>query len=144
MNTLARFTISIGAAAPLPVAVDRRRLQAIAAHVKRRAMQLQKVSIKDKFARFSETWSPKIVGELSGFHVKLVRPEGEFVWHHHDVEDELFLVVDGSMDMHYRDDGQERVERFGAGEFLIVPHGVEHKPVAALGTTFFSSSLRRR
>ena len=98
-------------------------------------MTLKKVSPAEKFELFTETWSPKIVGELNDFHVKLVKVAGEFVWHHHDTEDELFLVIDGAVDMHYRDDdGAERIERFSRGEFLIVPHGVEHKPVAADGT----------
>jgi mannose-6-phosphate isomerase-like protein (cupin superfamily) len=98
-------------------------------------VELRKVSLSEKFDRFTETWTPKVVGEINDFHVKLVKIEGEFVWHHHHVEDELFLVVDGAIDMHYRlDDGRESVERFGRGEFLIVPHGVEHKPVAAAGT----------
>ncbi|MGA8535425.1 MAG: cupin domain-containing protein [Candidatus Tumulicola sp.] len=98
-------------------------------------MELRKVSLAEKFDCFTETWTPKIVGEINDFHVKLVKLDGEFVWHHHDAEDELFLVVDGSVDMHYRTgDGYERVERFGRGEFLIVPHGVEHNPVAAAGT----------
>jgi mannose-6-phosphate isomerase-like protein (cupin superfamily) len=96
---------------------------------------LRKITLSDKFASFDDEWSPKIVGELNDFHVKLVRISGEFVWHHHDAEDELFLVIDGAIDMYYRDkDGAERVERFGPGEFLIVPHGVEHKPVGAPGT----------
>ncbi len=63
-----------------------------------------------------------------------MKVEGEFVWHHHDVEDELFMVIEGEIAMHYRDGDDERVEHFGPGEFLIVPHGVEHKPVAALAT----------
>jgi mannose-6-phosphate isomerase-like protein (cupin superfamily) len=98
-------------------------------------VELRKVSLADKFERFAETWTPKVVGEINDFQVKLVKLDGEFVWHHHDAEDELFLVVDGAIDMHYRDgDGRESVERFGRGEFLIVPHGVEHKPVATAGT----------
>lgn len=97
-------------------------------------MKLQKVTLSEKFELFDERWKPKIVGELNEFHVKLVKPEGDFIWHHHDMEDELFLVVDGALDMFYRDDGVERLEHFGPGEFLIVPHGVEHKPVAAPGT----------
>ncbi len=97
-------------------------------------MRLQKVSLEEKFASFDETWEPKIVGELNDLHVKVVKLDGEFVWHHHESEDELFLVTDGAIDMHYRgDDGAEHVERFGAGEFLIVPHGIEHKPVAPDG-----------
>jgi mannose-6-phosphate isomerase-like protein (cupin superfamily) len=92
---------------------------------------LKKVSPAEKFSLFSENWNPQIVGEVNDFHVKFVRIDGEFVWHHHDVEDELFFIVDGEMDMHYRDErGAERVERVAAGEFLVVPHGVEHKPVS--------------
>jgi mannose-6-phosphate isomerase-like protein (cupin superfamily) len=99
-----------------------------------RFMRLQKVTLAEKFGLFDEKWKPKIVGELNDFHVKLVKVDGDFVWHHHETEDELFLVVDGTIDMYYRDDGTERIERFGPGEFLIVPHGVEHKPAAAPGT----------
>jgi mannose-6-phosphate isomerase-like protein (cupin superfamily) len=95
---------------------------------------LQKISLREKFGLFDETWSPKVVGEFNDLHVKIVKLDGEFIWHHHETEDELFFVVDGTIDMHYRDrTGEERIERFGAGEFLIVPHGVEHKPVAPNG-----------
>ncbi len=87
---------------------------------------MQKVNLADKFAMFSEQWSPKIVGGLNGQYVKLAKFQGEFVWHHHEVEDELFLVVKGKFTMHYRD----RREEIEAGEFVIVPAGVEHKPVA--------------
>ncbi len=87
----------------------------------------EKVVIADKLAMFREHWSPKIVGELNGQHVKLVKFQGEFVWHHHDDEDELFLVLDGTFDMHFRD----RVVTLRRGEFLVVPRGVEHRPVAA-------------
>lgn len=95
---------------------------------------MQKVNLAQRFAAFDDMWSPKIVGELNEFHVKLVKIEGEFVWHQHELEDELFLVIEGEIAMHYRQNGRDRVERFGAGEFLIVPHGVEHKPVGAHGT----------
>jgi mannose-6-phosphate isomerase-like protein (cupin superfamily) len=95
---------------------------------------VKKVSLNEKFDAFHETWRPKIVGELNDFHVKLVKVDGEFVWHHHEVEDELFMVIEGEIAMHYRDGQGERVERFGPGEFLIVPHGVEHKPVATSPT----------
>ena len=78
------------------------------------------------FSRFADHWRPKIVGELNGQHVKLVKFQGEFVWHQHDHEDELFLVVRGSFRMEYRD----RIVELHAGEFLIVPRGVEHRPVA--------------
>ena len=87
---------------------------------------MEKVNLSEKLGEFSEHWSPKIVGELNGQLVKLVKFQGEFVWHHHDVEDELFYVVRGSFEMHLRD----RVVRISEGEFFIVPHGVEHKPVA--------------
>lgn len=96
---------------------------------------IEKVSLTEKFAQFDETWQPKIVAELNDFHVKLVKLDGEFVWHHHDVEDELFFVIDGSLEMKYRDaSGRACVERVGPGEFLVMPHGVEHCPVASPGT----------
>jgi mannose-6-phosphate isomerase-like protein (cupin superfamily) len=87
---------------------------------------MEKVNLSEKFEQFSEHWSPKIVGELNGQLVKLVKFTGEFVWHHHDAEDELFFVVRGRFDMHLRD----RVVPLHEGEFFIVPRGVEHKPVA--------------
>jgi mannose-6-phosphate isomerase-like protein (cupin superfamily) len=91
---------------------------------------MQKVNLSEKLARFSEHWSPKIAGELNGQQVKLVKFQGEFVWHRHDAEDELFLVVHGSFRMDYREGGEERKIDLRAGEFLIVPRGVEHRPVA--------------
>lgn len=89
-------------------------------------MSQEKVNLAEKFSLFEETWSPKIVGELNGQHVKLVRLLGEFVWHHHDEEDELFFVVRGRFRMEYRD----REEWIETGEFVVVPRGVEHRPVA--------------
>jgi mannose-6-phosphate isomerase-like protein (cupin superfamily) len=92
---------------------------------------LRKVSLKEKFAAFSDHWSPKIVGELNGQHVKLVKFQGEFVWHHHDHEDEMFLVVRGAFRMDYRDDaGNDCAMELGEGEFVVMPRGVEHRPVA--------------
>ena len=88
---------------------------------------MPKVNIAAKLAEFGDHWYPRIVGELNGQHVKLVKLEGEFVWHHHADEDELFLVLDGHLSIHLRDD----VIELDAGEFFIVPRGVEHKPVAA-------------
>jgi mannose-6-phosphate isomerase-like protein (cupin superfamily) len=85
-----------------------------------------KVSISDKLSAFDERWSPKIVGELNGQHVKLAKLEGEFVWHAHEAEDELFLVVQGSLSIEFRD-GEAALE---TGEMLVVPRGVEHRPVA--------------
>jgi mannose-6-phosphate isomerase-like protein (cupin superfamily) len=87
---------------------------------------MKPVNLAESLARFSELWSPRIVGAVNAFHVKLVKLQGEFVWHSHDVEDELFLVLHGVLRMQFRD----REERVGAGEFIIVPHGVEHRPVA--------------
>ncbi|HQR07208.1 MAG TPA: cupin domain-containing protein [Gemmatales bacterium] len=87
---------------------------------------MNKVNLAAKLATFTEHWQPRIVGELNGQHVKLVKFQGEFVWHHHVHEDELFLVVDGEFCMEFRD----RAVELKTGEFLIVPRGVEHRPVA--------------
>jgi len=89
-------------------------------------MNLDKVNLAEKFAQFSEHWSPKVAGDINDFQVKLVKVKGEFVWHHHDVEDELFLVVKGRLRMRLRD----RDVWVEPGEFIIIPHGVEHLPVA--------------
>ena len=89
--------------------------------------EIRKVNLRDKLSSFNAHWNPKIVGELNGQQVKLVKFLGEFVWHHHDNEDELFLVVNGRFTMQFRD----RDIALEAGEFLIVPRGVEHRPVAA-------------
>lgn len=87
---------------------------------------IEKVNVQEKLSRFHEYWIPKIVGELNGHQVKLVKLHGEFVWHHHQDEDELFLVVKGRFRMDFRD----RQMWLDEGEFLIVPRGVEHRPVA--------------
>ncbi len=87
---------------------------------------MSKVSIGEKLAEFDTHWDPKIVGELNGQCVKLVKFEGEFVWHRHADEDELFVVIRGRFEMQYRD----RSEMLEEGEFVIVPSGVEHRPVA--------------
>jgi mannose-6-phosphate isomerase-like protein (cupin superfamily) len=92
---------------------------------------VEKVNIAQKLSLFSDHWSPKIVGELNGQHVKLVKLLGEFVWHHHDEEDELFLVVDGRFKMELRD----REVWIEEGEFIVVPRGVEHRPVAEEGVS---------
>ncbi len=88
--------------------------------------QTEKVNLADKFATFAEHWSPRVIGELNGQHVKLVKLKGEFVWHHHEQEDELFLVVRGQFRMQFRDRSIDLRE----GEFLIVPRGEEHLQVA--------------
>ena len=87
---------------------------------------MEKVNLREKLALFTDHWSPKVVGELNGQQVKLVKLRGEFVWHKHDGEDELFLVVQGRFRMEFRD----RHVWLEEGEFLIVPRGVEHRPVA--------------
>jgi mannose-6-phosphate isomerase-like protein (cupin superfamily) len=89
-------------------------------------MASAKINLADKLSRFHDHWSPKIVGELNGQHVKLVKFLGPFDWHHHEHEDELFLVVRGRFRMEFRD----RVEWIEAGELIVVPRGVEHRPVA--------------
>jgi mannose-6-phosphate isomerase-like protein (cupin superfamily) len=92
-------------------------------------LRMRKMNLAEVFASFDEPWQPRIVGELNGQHVKVVKLDGEFVWHHHEDEDELFLVVKGAMTMELRDGNVELNE----GDFFIVPRGVEHRPVAANG-----------
>lgn len=87
---------------------------------------MEKVNLAQKFSLFEEHWSPKIAGEINDSYVKLVKFKGEFVWHHHETEDEMFLVVKGNLVIKLRD----RDVQLKEGEFLIIPHGVEHMPVA--------------
>ncbi|MDJ0950483.1 MAG: cupin domain-containing protein [Alphaproteobacteria bacterium] len=87
---------------------------------------MDKVNLAEKFAQFSEQWTPKIVGEVDDYHVKIAKLQGEFVWHKHDEEDELFMVIDGSLTIKLRD----RDVTLAPGEFFVVPKGVEHLPVA--------------
>jgi mannose-6-phosphate isomerase-like protein (cupin superfamily) len=87
---------------------------------------MNKVNLAQKFSMFQDYWHPKIVGEINDSHVKLVKLKGEFVWHHHEAEDELFLVVKGSLVIKLRDQDIFLEE----GEFVIIPRGVEHLPVA--------------
>ena len=87
---------------------------------------MTKVNLQQKLSLFNDYWSPKIVGELNGQQVKLVKFKGEFVWHKHDNEDELFFVIKGSFNMEYRD----RTETINENEFIIIPRGIEHRPVA--------------
>ena len=88
---------------------------------------IEKVNLAQKFGLFDEYWSPRIAGEINDSHVKLVKLKGEFVWHHHDNEDELFLVVKGHLTIRLCDQDIELDE----GEFVIIPKGVEHLPIAA-------------
>jgi len=87
---------------------------------------MEKVNLSEKLSMFSDYWNPRIAGELNGQMVKLVKFKGEFVWHKHDHEDELFFVVEGSFNMEFRD----KTVMVNKNEFLIVPRGVEHRPVA--------------
>ena len=87
---------------------------------------MKTVNLNEKFSLFSDYCNPRVIGEVNDCHIKAVKLKGEFIWHHHDNEDELFLVVKGSFRMKFRD--RERVVR--EGEFIVVPHGVEHCPVA--------------
>lgn len=90
---------------------------------------MQVVNLAQKFAAFQDHFSPKIVGELNNFQVKLVKVQGEFMWHHHDAEDEMFMVTKGELHMKWHDaEGREHDVVVRPGEFLIVPHGTEHMP----------------
>lgn len=89
-------------------------------------MAIDKINIGEKLALFSDYWNPRIVGELNGQQIRLVKFQGEFVWHKHDNEDEMFYVLKGSFAMHFRD----KVVELREHELIIVPKGVEHKPFA--------------
>ena len=88
---------------------------------------INKVNIAEKFGLFNEYWQPKIIGEVNNFAVKAVKVRGEFVWHHHESEDEMFLVIHGRLIMQIRNQADIEVNE---GEFIIIPHGVEHRPIA--------------
>lgn len=92
-------------------------------------MKLTPVDIAEKLDKINEHWSPHIVGELNGQHVKLAKLKGEFIWHDHQQEDELFYVVKGTLIMELRDP-DERTVTIGPGEFIVVPRGVMHRPIA--------------
>jgi mannose-6-phosphate isomerase-like protein (cupin superfamily) len=87
---------------------------------------MEKVNLKQKFSLFSDFWSPKVVGEIGDYYIKLAKLKGEFLWHTHGVEDEMFFVAKGTLTIRFRD----RDILLSEGEFLIIPHGVEHMPVA--------------
>lgn len=92
---------------------------------------MEVINIAAQLSRFSDYWHPRIAGELNGQHVKLVKALGEFDWHFHAGEDELFLVVKGLLRMEYRENGVQRSAEVREGEFVVVPRGMEHRPVAA-------------
>jgi len=87
---------------------------------------MEKINISEKFNLFNDYWNPRIIGELNGQEVKLVKVRGEFVWHDHKNEDELFLIIKGKLKIEFRD----RIVELNEGEMIIIPHGVEHKPFA--------------
>lgn len=89
-------------------------------------MKFESIKFKDKFAKFTEHWSPKVIAEMNDYQFKLVRVAGEFVWHNHPDTDEVFIVVEGSLDIEFRD-GQVSL---AANEMFVIPKGVEHKPSA--------------
>jgi mannose-6-phosphate isomerase-like protein (cupin superfamily) len=91
---------------------------------------MEKVNLVQKLSLFNDQYSPKIIGEVNDLYVKVVKLQGEFVCHHHDVEDELFFVVNGALNMAVREDGAEREIMILPGEFIIIPHGLEHRPSA--------------
>lgn len=93
---------------------------------------MDKVNLKQKLSLFEKTWTPKIIGALNGQEIKLAKLKGEFVWHSHDEEDEMFLLLEGSLTMRFRDRDDVILE---VGEMLIVPHGVEHLPIAPEGAS---------
>ena len=91
---------------------------------------MNKINLREKFSSINDHWNPRIAAELNGQYVKLVKFQGPFTWHHHETEDELFMVVKGRFRMEYREDGVEKSELIEPGELIVVPRGVEHRPVA--------------
>ena len=89
-------------------------------------MNYQPINLQDKLTKFSEHWSPKIVAQMNDYHFKVVKVQGEFVWHDHPDTDEVFIVLNGKLEIHFRDG----VTTLNNGEMFVVPKGVEHKPVA--------------
>ncbi|NJC95269.1 MAG: cupin [Anaerolineales bacterium] len=89
-------------------------------------MSYQSINLPEKLSKFSEHWSPRIIAQMNDYYIKLAKVQGEFVWHDHPETDEMFLVLNGSLDIHFRDG----VVTLNAGEMYVVPKGVEHKPVA--------------
>jgi mannose-6-phosphate isomerase-like protein (cupin superfamily) len=93
-------------------------------------MPIQVVNFAEQFSSFDEYWSPRIAGELNENYVKLAKLKGEFVWHHHEHEDEMFLVVKGELRIRIRENGGEREVTIGPGEYVVIPRGIEHLPIA--------------
>ena len=95
-----------------------------------RVGRMQKINLAEKFSQIADHWDPRIAGVLNGQYLKLVKFHGPFTWHHHENEDEMFLVVKGRFRMDFREHGSERAEWIEPGEFIIVPRGVEHRQFA--------------
>lgn len=91
---------------------------------------MNKINLREKFSVINDQWNPRIAAELNGQYVKLVKFQGPFTWHHHETEDELFMVIKGRFRMEYRENGAEKSELIEAGELIVVPRGLEHRPVA--------------
>ena len=98
---------------------------------------MHKINLREKLSLINDHWNPRIIGELNGQYLKLVKFKGPFTWHHHETEDEMFLVVKGSFRMEFRESSNNSAEPseqkevwLEAGEFIVVPHGIEHRPVA--------------
>lgn len=89
-------------------------------------MKLEAINFKDKFAKFTEHWSPRVVGEMNDYQFKLVKVEGEFVWHDHPDTDEVFIVIEGTLNIEFR----EGIVTLNSGEMFVIPKGVAHKPTA--------------
>jgi len=100
---------------------------------RRSCLHIKKINLAEAFASFSECWSPRIAGRVNDTHLKLAKLDGEFIWHHHEREDEAFIVIRGSLLMNLRDELGERAVELHEGEMIVMPRGVEHKPVATGG-----------
>jgi|TARA_B110000259_G_scaffold11905_1_gene12827 mannose-6-phosphate isomerase-like protein (cupin superfamily) len=101
-------------------------MKALTNNVKGRPMKYSPINLTDKFSKFNEQWQPKVIAEMNDYQFKIARIEGEFVWHNHPDTDETFIIIEGTLDLEFRD-GKVTLS---AGEMFVVPKGVEHKPVA--------------
>ncbi len=94
---------------------------------------MKPIRLTEKFSQIDQPWSPRVVAALNGQEVKLAKLEGEFIWHAHEDEDELFLVISGELEIELREDGVEKSVTLAPGELVVVPRGVEHRPIARQG-----------
>ncbi|MBO0410173.1 cupin domain-containing protein [Enterococcus hulanensis] len=91
---------------------------------------MEVINLNEKFSQFSEFWSPKVIGSLEGYQIKIAKFKDEFIWHTHEKEDEFFLVISGRVDLHVKQNGKVEVFTLNDGEGLVVPQGIEHMPVS--------------